>query len=106
MKRAFIIAAVLAIVGFSLYSFHLIYKTSRLSQTEELTVLLVQNPFLTVNSSHVLQAYRSVLDEEGVPYKVVSDNILLNLKFEDAVENIPVIILPNGSRTKSRTHGV
>ena len=96
MKRAFIIAAVLAIVGFSLYSFHLIYKTSRLSQTEELTVLLVQNPFLTVNSSHVLQAYRSVLDEEGVPYKVVSDNILLNLKFEDAVENIPVIILPDG----------
>ena len=96
MKKVSIIAAVLAVVGFSLYSFHLIYKTYRLSHTDELAVMLVQNPFLTVNSPHILQAYRSVLDEEGVPYKVVSDNILLNLKFEEAVENIPAMIFPDG----------
>lgn len=96
MKKAFITAVILAIVFFSLYSIYRIYWTSKLSRTQEMTVLLVQNPFLTADSYYILEAYKHVLDEEGVFYKVISDDVLLTLNLNDIVENIPVIIFPDG----------
>ncbi|GAB4406519.1 MAG: hypothetical protein OHK0032_01530 [Thermodesulfovibrionales bacterium] len=97
MRRVFIIAIISAILIFSIYSINLIYKTSRLSRSQNLGVLLVYNPALMMDYSYVLQAYKSVLEEEGVSHDEINVNHLLSLKAEDIVKIKPVIILPDGA---------
>lgn len=96
MKRVLIIAITAAILTFSIYSINLIYKASRLSRSQNLGVLLVYNPALMRDYSYVLQAYKSVLEEEGVSHDEINVNHLLSLRVEDIVRSKPVIILPDG----------
>lgn len=96
MKRVLIIAITAAILTFSIYSINLIYKASMLSRSQNLGVLLVYNPALMRDYSYVLQAYKSVLEEEGVSHDEINVNHLLSLRVEDIVRSKPVIILPDG----------
>lgn len=96
MKRFFIIVIIVAILIFSIYSINIVYKTSRISRSQKLGVLLVYNPALMIDYSYVLQAYKSVLDEEGAPHDEINVNHLLSLKAEDIVKSKPVIIFPDG----------
>ncbi len=96
MKRVLIIAITAAILIFSIYSINLIYKASRLSRSQNLGVLLVYNPALMRDYSYVLQAYKSVLEEEGVSHDEINVNHLLSLRVEDIVRSKPVIIFPDG----------
>lgn len=95
MKRALKVLAVLALTAFSLYSVILIYRTSTLAKTKDFSVFIVQNPFLAADAPYILKAYKSVLDEEGVAYKVVNDTVLLSLDLDSVLRNTPVIIFPD-----------
>jgi len=96
MKRFFLIAIISAILIFSIYSIKLINETSGLSRSQNLSVLLVYNPAHMTDYSYILNAYKSVLEEEGVPHDEININHLLSLRAEDIAKNKPVIIFPDG----------
>jgi len=96
MKRILIIVITAAILTFSIYSINLIYRASRLSGSQGIGVLLVYNPALMRDYSYVLQAYKSVLEEEGISHDEINVNHLLPLRVRDIVKSKPVIILPDG----------
>lgn len=58
-------------------------------------VLIVYNPALYQYQPGVLQAYESLLAEEGVPYKSVSFSSILSRDFDDLLKSNPVIIIPD-----------
>lgn len=84
------------ILAILLYGSYFIYKTYRLSHINEKKVLLVYNPTNLLNNYHILRAYKSVLEEEGVSYEIVSPEILLSLMPGNIATNNRVIIFPDG----------
>jgi len=63
---------------------------------DEIKVLLLYNPSLLKNYGYVLEAYKSVLEEEGVPHDIVKPSFLLSSEVKKIVKSNPVIILPDG----------
>ncbi len=62
----------------------------------DIKILILHNPRLSGPFGHILNAYQSVLEEEGVPYKSVSPDFLLSEDPGEIVQNFPVIIMPDG----------
>jgi hypothetical protein len=62
---------------------------------EDMNVLLIHNPKITGNQKHILAAYKSVFEEEGIPFKAVAPSFLLSSDPEDLVATYPVIVLPD-----------
>jgi hypothetical protein len=63
---------------------------------EEIKVLLLYSPSLMKKYGGVLEAYKSVLEEEGIPYAIVETSFLLNSDINNIVKYSPAIILPDG----------
>jgi len=72
------------------------FNTYRFSKKDDLKVVVVYNPSLMDDYGYVVDAYRSVLEEEGVPVQVVSISVLLGTNPEDVAKRKPVIIFPDG----------
>lgn len=96
MRRVFILSIVIIILLFLLYSINLVYRTIKISEAKQISILITYNPTLLKDYSYVLQAYKSVLKEEGVLYDEINVNHLLSLKVEDVAKSKPVIIFPDG----------
>ncbi len=62
----------------------------------DIKVLLLHNPALSKTFGHILDAYQSVLEEEGVPFKIVAPSFILSEKPAAIVKYFPVIIMPDG----------
>ncbi|MFA5393170.1 MAG: hypothetical protein WC081_06210 [Candidatus Ratteibacteria bacterium] len=62
----------------------------------QVNALLVCNPVLYGNQPGITEAYDKVLEEEGVPHKVVTPHALLSLDSAQILEANPVIIIPDG----------
>lgn len=58
-------------------------------------VLLAHHPALTEKNPCILEAYRSVLQEEGIPFRVIDVNELASLS-PALLPGVPAIILPDG----------
>ncbi len=95
MKRPAVAVIFLALMSFALYSFSNIYKTFRLTNKKEIEVFIVYHPALKSKYPHILQAYKSVLDEEGVPYEEISAYMLLSLNVEDIINSKLAIVFPD-----------
>jgi hypothetical protein len=95
VRRAAVGFIFLAFISFALYSFSSIYKTFRLTNKKEIAVLMVYHPALKRKYPHILQAYESVLDEEGVPYEEIDAYMLLSLNVEDIIKSKPAIVFPD-----------
>jgi hypothetical protein len=61
----------------------------------DLKVLLIYNPNLSKEFGYVLKAWRSVLEEEGVPYKAAAPSYILSEEPSDMVRTYPALILPD-----------
>ena len=64
---------------------------------DDVQVLLVNSPLHSQDYNHVIRAYVSVMEEEGIPFRVISPSSLLTQAPEKVVANNPVIILPDGA---------
>jgi hypothetical protein len=95
VKKAAVGFISLALISFVLYSFSIIYKTFRLANKKEIAVLMVYHPALKSKYPHILQAYKSVLDEEGVPYEEINVYMLFSLNVEDIIKSKPAIVFPD-----------
>ncbi len=97
MKKAVIAVGIFSLVLFCLYHFRHIQKGRSISREQEIKVILVYTSTSAKNYSHILKAYGSVLEEEGIPYDVLSSHLLLSLKAEEVVKFHPAIIFPDGA---------
>lgn len=62
---------------------------------QEVRVVIAYHPDYLKQAPHILKAYESVLQEEGVSYKNVDVFQLVETAAEDYVKNVPAIILPD-----------
>lgn len=61
----------------------------------DISVLLVENDFSTSAKRQIHEAYRSVLEEEGIPFRISRPDELLSLSAQRVAETCPAIIFPD-----------
>jgi len=89
MVAIFIIAAYIA------YSIYLIYSENLPLKVDGYKVLIVYNKADQYKASYDIDAYQSVLTEEGVPWQSVEIFKLIKTPVEKTSKNIPAIIFPD-----------
>jgi hypothetical protein len=97
MKKALIPAiAVIIAVFLCLYALPAIQKTLAFSRGKEIKAVIVYNPEYLQKTPYILDAYKSVLQEEGVPFEGFNVFQLATIGVDDFVKKAPVMILPDG----------
>jgi len=71
-------------------------KAARVSDSSALRVAIAHNPALADAHGYVLEAYRSVLAEEGIPHEAVDLYTLRNVPPRAFAATAPALILPDG----------
>jgi hypothetical protein len=97
VKKASILLGIVSFAVLSLYLLWMIQKGQSLSNDNEIEVILTYTSTSLKDYSHIIKAYESVLEEEGIPYEILSAHLLLSLKSDDVVKCHPVIIFPDGA---------
>lgn len=64
-------------------------------QADRVRVILVANKRLADKNANILQAYESVLQEEGVPYELMDTLLFERLEDKQLKKNIPAVIFPD-----------
>ena len=62
---------------------------------KEIRVLLVYNPESLKQSPYILDAYESVLQEEGIPYETMDVSKLAGTRPADLFKTVPAVIFPD-----------
>jgi len=92
VKQTGFIVFILTVLGFLGYE---VYKNQSHFEENiynEIKVLLVYNQD---QNSSIIKAYESVLEEEGVPFEIISNKKLIKLSPDTISMNIPAIIFPD-----------
>lgn len=97
MKKVFIVFGIFSFAILSLHFLKLIQTSRNLSRNDEIEVILIYASTSVKDYSHVIKAYESVLEEEGIPFQVMSAHLLLSLESDDVVKHHPAIIFPDGA---------
>ena len=96
MKRLVITALVCIIFAYGSYSLYLVYRDYNLVNSPKQKVLIVYNKAYLKSAGGVLDAYKSVLTEEGVSWEAVEISSLTLTSAKKLVITKPVIIFPDG----------
>lgn len=96
-QKLYILAAVLVLFG--AVSFYMYYQKTQqdaLVNDSEIKVLLAVNHKDTLgDNKNIMQAYESVLEEEGVSHQVIDIYQLMTMDPAKTVRNNPVIVFPD-----------
>jgi hypothetical protein len=95
LKKWLLIIAALAVLGYVAYTFHLLIAENRPVNANEYRVLIAYHKAYRSNSSGIMEAYQSVLAEEGVPCEAVDIEKLCAIPAGQAAKNIPAVIFPD-----------
>ena len=96
MKKSIIAAVVLIVLGYCSYSLYLVYRDYNLVNSPEQKVLIAYNKAYLKSAAGILDAYKSVLTEEGVSWEAVEISSLTTMAAKKLVRTKPVIIFPDG----------
>jgi hypothetical protein len=96
MRKLIITIVALMIIGFGSYSLYLIYQDYNLANSPEQKVLIAYNKAYLKSAGDVLDAYKSVLTEEGVSWEAVEISSLTTTTAKKLVRTKPVVIFPDG----------
>jgi len=96
MKKVAIGFFVLALIGYGSYNISLVYQSYKLANSPAYRVLIAYNKAYLKSYGYLLEAYKSVLTEEGVPWEAVEISILAGAAAKDLAQTAPVIIFPDG----------
>lgn len=94
MKK-FTIVAIFIIAAYIAYSIYLIYSENLPLQVDGYKVLIIYNKADRYKASYDIDAYQSVLTEEGVPWQSVEIFKLIKTPVGKISKNIPAIIFPD-----------
>ena len=96
MKKLIISIVALMILGYGSYSLYLVYQDYNLANSPEQKVLIAYNKAYLKSAGAVLDAYKSVLTEEGVSWEAVEISNLTTTAAKKLVRTKPVVIFPDG----------
>jgi hypothetical protein len=96
MKKLILSVVILIVLGYGSYSLYLIYQDQSLANSPEQKVLIAYNKAYLKNTGYILEAYKSVLTEEGVPWEAVEISKLTTTEVKKLVRTKPVVIFPDG----------
>ena len=96
MKKLIFSAVILIVLGYGSYSFYLVFRDYNLANSSEQKVLIAYNKTYLKNAGYVLEAYKSVLTEEGVPWEAIEISNLTTTDAKKLVRAKPVVIFPDG----------
>jgi hypothetical protein len=94
MKKLFIPALILSVI-LILYAVLTMNKIRGLASGNSVSVLLLYNPSYLSSKTRVLDAYESVLQEEGVPVRSINIFQLTMEGVRDLPRRIPAVLLPD-----------
>lgn len=89
------IAAIFIIAAYIAYSVYLIYAENLPLKVDGYKVLIVYNKADQYKAAYDIDAYQSVLTEEGVPWQSVEIFKLIKTPVGEISKNIPAIIFPD-----------
>lgn len=96
MRRVFLSLAVLACLAVLVIGLRTQGDASRVADGDEVRALVAYNPALMDENGYVLDAYLSVLEEEGIPHETVDLYTLLDVPPAELVRTAPALVLPDG----------
>lgn len=70
-------------------------KVARTSGSRQMRVMVAYNPKYLKPYRHVLDAYASVLEEEGVAFEAIDQHLLLAVEPEALAATVPAVIFPD-----------
>ncbi|MFN3478672.1 MAG: hypothetical protein ACK4ZM_04850, partial [bacterium] len=74
-----------------------IYVYHKYSKSENFSIFLGINPDDLRDKIYIMEAYKSVMEEEGIPYKIIDYPTLCSLPLNNEfINNHPAVILPDG----------
>lgn len=93
-KLFFIALAVicLIIVTYGVLSMEKVFRTSR---SQQMRIMVAYNPKYLKQNRHVLDAYVSVLEEEGVAFEAIDQHLLLAVDPDVLAGTVPAVIFPD-----------
>ncbi|MBT8349579.1 MAG: polysaccharide deacetylase family protein [Sulfurovum sp.] len=92
MKHVSFIVLLIGVLGYLGYEVYYHQYNLEESINNEIKVLLIYN---RDKNSDILKAYESVLEEEGVPFEIMSNSTLIKIPPDTISMNIPAIIFPD-----------
>ncbi|MCP4632056.1 MAG: hypothetical protein GY855_03945 [candidate division Zixibacteria bacterium] len=92
-KTSYVIIVLIPLLA--LFFWWTIWRAETVSKYE-LKVLLVSNPLLEDEYNHIIEAYKSVFEEEGIPFEFVKPSWLISQDADDVIKSCPAIIFPDG----------
>lgn len=96
MKKVFLVVIILlTAIVFCIDFAPMASKAMALPKAKDIKVLLAYHPDYLKQAPHILAAYESVLQEEGVPFERVDVFQLVTCNTDRLVEEVPVVILPD-----------
>lgn len=70
-------------------------KVSRASRSQQMRIMVAYNPKYLKQYRHVLDAYVSVLEEEGVAFESIDQHLLLAVDPDALAATVPAVIFPD-----------
>lgn len=71
------------------------HSVSEIRNSDALRILVAYNPIYLKQANHIMAAYVSVLEEEGVAFNKIAQHKLLALDPESLAETVPAVIFPD-----------
>jgi len=96
MKKTVIFILLFITLGYTCYSLYLVYKEHDLTGSTDQKVIIAYNNAYLKKAGFILEAYKSVLEEEGVPWEAVEIYRLTTSSAKILARTKPVIIFPDG----------
>lgn len=96
MKKLALAILTLVIIGCSSYNIYFVYQNYELANSPKYEVLIAYNKAYLKSYDYLLEAYKSVLAEEGVPWVAVEISSLAATAAKKLAKTKPVIIFPDG----------
>ncbi len=70
-------------------------KVSRTSRNQQMRIMVAYNPKYLKQYRHVLDAYVSVLEEEGIAFESIDQHLLLAVEPDALAATVPAVIFPD-----------
>ena len=93
MKKWFVIIFLVAVAA-GAYFLPKLYTQWQWSEDNEVSVFLLYNKKNLESAPFIAEAYKSVLQEEGVPFRLVEAEQIINLDAQVLAGRIPALVLP------------
>ena len=95
-NKVIIIILLLIILGFVSYSLYLVHQEHNFISSPEQKVIIAYNNTYLKKAGFILDAYKSVFEEEGIPWEAVEISRLTTTPAKKLAQTKPAIIFPDG----------